>query len=110
MTYFLGGVFALAWQALRSLLQSALHCFSRKLQASAVLPRAMHCAFRLPQVTLQASNFSVHLSTSAANTIIRPLESASSAMHILRFMPESSQISPALVQQTVNSSWARSDG
>jgi hypothetical protein len=53
----------------------------------------MHCAFRFPHVTLQASNFSVHLSTLAANTIIKPLESARTARNIFRFMRESFQIS-----------------
>src|SRR5436309_10177416 len=102
MISFLGGIVALAWQALRSLSQSALHCFSRESQYSTLLPRAIHCALRLPQVTLQASNFSVHLSTFPANTIIKALESASSAMHIFRFMPKSFEISAGLVQQNVS--------
>jgi len=50
--------------------------------------------------SLQLANFSVHLSTVvAANTIIKPLESAKSATHILRFMGASFQISTKLVQQ-----------
>jgi hypothetical protein len=50
---------------------------------------------------LQLSNFSVHLSTLAAKIIIKPLESAKSATHVLRFMGVSFQISTKLVQQKV---------
>jgi hypothetical protein len=88
-----GFVPLLAWQSLTALLQSALHWLRRLLQYSTWLPRAMQRALSLVHTTLHSSNFSTHLSTSAANTIIKPLERARSATQILRFMRESFQIS-----------------
>jgi len=46
---------------------------------------------------MQLLNFSVHLSTLPANIIIKPLESARSARHVLRFRRASFQISAELV-------------